>query len=785
MKKRLWAAAGASVLLLAMGLSFSANANSLPDHIVNGDFSYPSNIQWTYGYDGAAAGPISGREALWTYIVNGRQCADGNQTGVVIPGFEQSEFGWKSTQPAMSGFGAGAVEIQSTTDYSNQFAEIVAEDGNYAIYQDIEAEGDSVLYWQIKHAPRGSTYTGGDTMQVKIGPPGRETASLATRLTNNGSSDPVGATMYTIKTTKPNNWTFAPWESYEGRYVVPGSGKQTIRFTFNANAAGSTGRSGNLIDDVVLARAHHVSFNSNGGSAISYNPRANNYAGYKVPGTALRLSGLTSQVPTRSGYTFLGWSEEKLDPVTSKAEYDRVIGKKKTSVTLGDETKVVYAMWAKNPNISFTDRGTTVATKETTFGGTVSAPGNPSRTGYDFSGWNPVISDHYYENASLEAKWTPRTYTLTYEKNNPSSATMGDSDITLSRTSQQTKYDSPWGTLGMASKPGYTFLGWYTAPDGGTKVTAETICRGNLTVYAHWKPIEYVVRFLPNTEHGGDDPEVTGTMPSIKVTYDEFRKLPANVYQKTSAVPSEDEGGGNIRKPSIFTGWSMDPLAITPSLADEAGILNLTRRDGDTIDLYAIWDDAPKFQLVSYPDRYFTLEEAQGGDITPEELLKTVVVYDRETHELPKKPSGGPGPGVSLVNYDPEEFVNLPDDSSVSVRYKVEDASGNTAYVNIMVHVSRNGGLDESMVSYYRSISEPYAGAEAGSGGLSERSRWRMENDPAYAEALARSFDGTRTHDLCLSKESIAKIRSYVDAHGFGNSETDMALSQFWDAIDD
>lgn len=36
------------------------------------------------------------------------------------------------------------------------------------------------------------------------------------------------------------------------------------------------------------------------------------------------------------------------------------------------------------------------------------------------------------------------------------------------------------------SRPGYTFNGWYTMPNGGEKITASTTFNTNTTVYAHW-----------------------------------------------------------------------------------------------------------------------------------------------------------------------------------------------------------------------------------------------------------------------------------------------------------
>ena len=49
---------------------------------------------------------------------------------------------------------------------------------------------------------------------------------------------------------------------------------------------------------------------------------------------------------------------------------------------------------------------------------------------------------------------------------------------------------SAYGWLPTPSRFGYTFDGWFTAPDGGTQVTGSTVCNANgVTYYAHWTRI--------------------------------------------------------------------------------------------------------------------------------------------------------------------------------------------------------------------------------------------------------------------------------------------------------
>lgn len=409
-----------------------------------------------------------------------------------------------------------------------------------------------------------------------------------------------------------------------------------------------------------------------------------------------------------------------------------------------------------------------------------------SREGYTFDGWytkatggDKVTSIKVDPSTgaysqTLYAHWSANTYTLTYDKNNPDTASVGESDITLkpAASSVKAKYDSAWGTLATASKPGYVFLGWYTKPDGGTQVTSSTIVRGNLTVYAHWRPITYTIRFNPNADNG--EGEVNGTMSSIKVNYDQMVNLPANQYAKTVTVPSENEGGDVVKKSSVFKGWSYDATSLTSSLADKASIMNLTRKDGDVIDLYAIWDDAPSFVVDRYPDRYFTLEEAQNGDITEEELLSTVVVKDRETNPLPYKTTeqveSGDDVGVSIVGWNPDEFTSLTDDSTISVRYKVKDDDGNEAFLNIKVYVTRNSALAAEKESSIRSISSTYLNT------LPSESHWK--SDSLYTDELDDALSGdNKLYTMTLHGDDLSAVRDYVEDNGFGNSIISDALS--------
>jgi len=113
---------------------------------------------------------------------------------------------------------------------------------------------------------------------------------------------------------------------------------------------------------------------------------------------------------------------------------------------------------------------------------------NPTKTGYNFAGWTNSSSDSSLvdkvfkmglSNTTLTAKWTAKTYTLSYNVNGGNA---------LSSTSKVITYDQAYGTLPTPTRTGYTFSGWYTSRTGGTKVTSSTVHQtdGNVTLYAHW-----------------------------------------------------------------------------------------------------------------------------------------------------------------------------------------------------------------------------------------------------------------------------------------------------------
>ena len=243
---------------------------SLPDHLVNGDFSVNYHDQWKDSFGGwTSIDPNAGKTLHATSLPNGS-----SWKWTAINGWDKSKFGWTSTQKAGSNVQqkANAVELQyddSTAD--NVYAELCAYEAGTAIYQDIRTTPGTLYKVRLRHASLNSTYL--DKMQVMIGTPGHEQPVEMTRTSVNGHGDKLNEKSTTIatKVTNGNNRHHADqWETYEGTYLIP-DGQTTTRFTFKSIDAKQLDY-GNVLDDIVFDKAYRLSYDKNASDATGKVP---------------------------------------------------------------------------------------------------------------------------------------------------------------------------------------------------------------------------------------------------------------------------------------------------------------------------------------------------------------------------------------------------------------------------------------------------------------------------------------------------------------------------------
>ena len=116
---------------------------------------------------------------------------------------------------------------------------------------------------------------------------------------------------------------------------------------------------------------------------------------------------------------------------------------------------------------------------------------SPTRTGYTFLGWYSKKSGG---TKITEASKVPSTATTLYAhwRINTYTVTLSDGWNGL-WGSVTRKHGAKVGTLPTPSMDGYKFLGWYTAAQGGTKVSTKAKVTKNVTYYAHWT-LAYAVK---------------------------------------------------------------------------------------------------------------------------------------------------------------------------------------------------------------------------------------------------------------------------------------------------
>ena len=355
-----------------------------------------------------------------------------------------------------------------------------------------------------------------------------------------------------------------------------------------------------------FGKVYTVTYNANGGSGAPSSQT-------KDYGAALTLS---STIPTRTGYTFLGWSTSS---TATSATYS-------AGGTYSSESNVtLYAVWKANP-VNLTVNSSNNATIST--GGEIKYyTFTPSETGayviystgsvdtkvylYNSSGTELANDDdggdgtnfrlqynlvegttyrfgvRYYNSSNtgtIPFKFG-KVYTITYNANGgggaPSSQTKDyGTALTLSSTAP--------------TRTGYTFLGWSTS---STATSAAYTAGGtyssesNVTLYAVWKANTYSVKYNAN---GG-----SGTMSNSAHTYDVSKTLTSNAFTRSGYT---------------FLGWSTSSSATTVTYTNSQSVKNLSSVNGDTVNLYAVWSKIPTY-TISY--------NANGGSNAPSSQTKT------------------------------------------------------------------------------------------------------------------------------------------------------------------
>ena len=293
----------------------------------------------------------------------------------------------------------------------------------------------------------------------------------------------------------------------------------------------------------------------------------------------------SSTIPTRIGYTFVGWNTDKNAIAAKYQPSDKYTA---------NSGATLYAIWKINTwTVSYNMNGGSgsIANQTKTYGQDLTLSSTkPTRTGYDFVGWNTnkdattaqySAGGKYTANsgATLYAIWKANNYTIAYNANG-GTGTMNSSTIQIGKT--LTVSDCNY------TKSGYSFAGynvcrksdnkWYAGDNGwcteteisnksySKKVysakstwsfdstwTSGASANDTFTFYPIWKANTYTIAYNAN---GG-----TGTMNSSTIQYGQTFTVPNCKFAKSGY----NFTGYNLYRTSDSKWYIKDGLWLTES----------------------------------------------------------------------------------------------------------------------------------------------------------------------------------------------------------------------------
>ncbi len=210
-------------------------------------------------------------------------------------------------------------------------------------------------------------------------------------------------------------------------------------------------------------------------------------------------------------------------------------------------------------------------------GGTIAMLPQPVRTGYAFVGWTTAdgtafdITTPVNESMTVIAQWTPNVYQISLDAQGGA--------LAADEASIEATFDAPIGQLPVPTREGYEFLGWFTQPQGGDEVAAETMYRtaGPSTYYAQWDVLPATQVVLTLDANGG-------MFQGGQETIAEVVAINAPLHSSDLTVPQ--------REGFELAGWYLDesltqPVVLVEDADPDAGIVATTFAQDAT--LYAKW----------------------------------------------------------------------------------------------------------------------------------------------------------------------------------------------------
>ena len=382
--------------------------------------------------------------------------------------------------------------------------------------------------------------------------------SNGTKVTISGSS---GATIF--YTTNGSNPTESS-NKYNGAFVLSNSA------TVKAIAMQNCRFNSSVASKSVTVTKHTVTFKDWNGSVL------------KTQSVFHGGAATAPANPTRTGYTFTGW-DKAFNNVTADL--------------------VVTAQYSANTyTVTFKDwNGTVLKTQQVQYGGAATAPANPTRVGYTFTGWDKAFTN-VTANLVVTAQYSINTYTVTFK----------DWNGTVLKT-QQVQYGGAATAPANPTRTGYTFTGWDKA---FTNVTA------NLVVTAQYSINTYTVTFK----------DWNGTvLKTQQVQYGGAATAPANPTRTGYTFTGWDKAFTNVTANLVVTAQYVqnEPVSTpVPSDVPQIVVESKTTSAGSTVAVNISIANNPGFVTMGIQVAYdsnLTLLSVSDTGLVPGQMFSTEI----------------------------------------------------------------------------------------------------------------------------------------------------------------
>ena len=192
-----------------------------------------------------------------------------------------------------------------------------------------------------------------------------------------------------------------------------------------------------------------------------------------------------------------------------------------------------------------------------------------TRTGYSFAGWDIINCSDSAANSGSDSA------------GNPGSSSASNSNL--------------------SSNP--------DSANGNTRSDISfTMGTVNTSIKARWEAISYTVQFNPNKPAAASS-DVSGSMPTLNCRYDKTEVLPDNQYKIIGWT---------------FVGWNNKSDGSGTYYDNKSIIENLTSRNNEKIDLYAIWRE-----------NTYTLKLEPGGGVLNSDIDENIELSYEDSTTLP------------------------------------------------------------------------------------------------------------------------------------------------------